>query len=106
MRNSTYPGPRPAVSLLKYGLTPRSSVYQRVAAARSSAHRFMVLIPRSMMTPFPTVVGFGEDTTYNLTVTVLSPVADTAGQSDGRLVRCVPTRTPPLNGSIRWQRRK
>ena len=38
--------PSPAAS-------PSSSVYQRVAADRSLAHRFMVLTPRSMMTPFP-----------------------------------------------------
>ena len=31
MRNSTSPGPRPAASLVKYGSTPSSSVYQRLA---------------------------------------------------------------------------
>src|SRR4029453_1356233 len=52
MRNSTEPGPRPAASLMKYGSTPSSSVYQRVAAGRSSAHRFTVLLPRSRVTSF------------------------------------------------------
>src|SRR5258708_12669179 len=57
MRNSTYPDPRPAASLLKYGSTPSSSVYQRAAAGRSSAHRVIVLIPRSMVFPSPSAIG-------------------------------------------------
>ena len=40
-------------SLVKYGSTPSNSVYQRVAAGRSTAQKFMVLIPRSMVTSLP-----------------------------------------------------
>src|SRR5262249_10761453 len=39
-------------------VTAKSSVYQRVAADRSSGQRFMVLIPRSVTAPF------GEDDTH------------------------------------------
>jgi hypothetical protein len=44
----------PATSLVKYGSTPSSSVYQRAAADRSSAPRFMVFIPRSTDDSLPT----------------------------------------------------
>jgi hypothetical protein len=43
---------RMIVGLRKW-VAPAVGSGQRVAADRSSAHRFMVLTPRSMMTPFP-----------------------------------------------------
>ena len=45
-----------AASLVKYGSTPSSSVYEWAAADRSTAHRFMGLIQRSTDDSFPHAV--------------------------------------------------
>jgi hypothetical protein len=48
-------GPAPGDFGDEVRLYTHSSMYQRVAAGRSSAQRFMVLTPRSMVTSVPHV---------------------------------------------------